>query len=165
VLLSTSQDSLSPRAEAMLYAADRADHVHNVIRPALARGAVVVTDRFMDSSLAYQGGGRALPMAEVRRLSVWATDGVRPDLTVLLDLDPRVGLARAGGTPDRMEAESLAFHERVRETFRQLAAHGRGRYVVVDATRPPEEVAAEVRTEVERRLGHALVPAREVAPA
>ena len=158
VLLSNAQDELAPRAEAMLYAADRADHVENVVRPALARGAVVITDRYVDSSLAYQGGGRALPMAEIRRLSRWATGGLRPDLTVLLDLDPAVGLARAGGNPDRMEAESLAFHERVRETFRELAHHGRSRYVVVDAARSPEDIAADVRVQVERRLGAALEP-------
>jgi dTMP kinase len=148
----------------MLYAADRADHVETVIRPALARGAVVVTDRYVDSSLAYQGGGRALPMAEVRRLSQWATCGIRPDLTVLLDLDPRIGLERAGSTPDRMEAESLAFHERVRTAFRELAHHGRSRYVVIDAARTPDDIARDVRAQVERRLGSALdapVPARE----
>ncbi|HWL38566.1 MAG TPA: dTMP kinase [Frankiaceae bacterium] len=164
VLLSPAHGELTPRAEAMLYAADRADHVETVIRPALARGAVVVTDRYVDSSLAYQGGGRALPMAEVRRLSQWATCGIRPDLTVLLDLDPRIGLERAGGKPDRMEAESLAFHERVRTAFRELAHHGRSRYVVIDASRSPEDIAADVRAQVERRLGSALdapVPQRE----
>ena len=167
LLLSPAQTALAPRAEAMLYAADRADHVENVVRPALARGAVVVTDRFVDSSLAYQGGGRDLPLAEVRKLSVWATCGIRPDLTILLDLDPAIGLARAGGRPDRMERESLEFHERVRAQFRQLAHEGRSRYVVVDAARTPEEVAAEIRTAVERRLGALLVPspAREPAPA
>ncbi|HVF05693.1 MAG TPA: dTMP kinase [Frankiaceae bacterium] len=157
VLLSPAQAALAPRAEAMLYAADRADHVENVIRPALDRGAVVVTDRFVDSSLAYQGGGRSLPMAELRRLSQWATSGIRPpDLTILLDLDPEVGLARAGGRPDRMERESLEFHERVRAAFRELAHHGRGRYVVIDASQPPDEVAAEVQRAVERRLGALL---------
>ena len=168
VLLSPAQTALAPRAEALLYAADRADHVENVIRPALARGAVVVTDRYVDSSLAYQGGGRDLPMAELRRMSQWATGGLVPDLTVLLDLDPAVGLARAGGKPDRMEAESLAFHERVRDAFRELAHHGRSRYVVVDAARPADEVAAEVRAQVERRLGpllDATEPRKEPAPA
>ncbi len=156
VLLSRSSADLSPRAEAMLYAADRADHVANVVRPALARGAVVVTDRYVDSSLAYQGAGRALRPTEIRRLSDWATEGLRPDLTVLLDLDPAVGLARAGGTPDRMEAESLVFHERVRTAFRELAHHGRSRYVVIDASQSPEEVAEAVRTAVERRLRDVL---------
>lgn len=165
VLLSRSHEGLSPRAEAMLYAADRADHVDNVIRPALARGAVVITDRYVDSSLAYQGGGRELPMAEVRRMSLWATCGIRPDLTILLDLDPEAGLARAGANPDRIESESLAFHRRVRETFRALATHGHSRYAVVDASRPPEEVAAEVRAQVERRLGAALEPRAEIREA
>ena len=165
VLLSKAQTSLSPLAEAMLYAADRADHVTNVVRPALSRGAIVVTDRYVDSSLAYQGGGRALPMAEVRRLSHWATDGLRPDLTILLDLDPRIGLERAGGEPDRMEAESLEFHDRVRETFRHLASHGRSRYVVIDASHAPEAIAADVRAQVERRLGAALDRVPDPVPA
>ena len=167
LLLSPAHHGLTSRAEAMLYAADRADHVENVVRPALARGAVVITDRYADSSLAYQGAGRDLPLAEVRRLSQWATCGIRPDLTILLDLDPAVGLARAGGTPDRMERESLEFHERVRSAFRHLAHEGRSRYVVVDASRPPDEVAAQVRAAVERRLGAVLStqPAREPAPA
>jgi dTMP kinase len=155
-LLARESEGLSPRAEAMLYAADRADHVDSVIRPALQRGAVVITDRYVDSSLAYQGGGRALSMDEVRRLSDWATGGIRPDVTVLLDLDPAVGLARAGGDPDRMEAESLAFHERVRAAFRELAGHGGARYVCCDATGPPDAVAAQVRAELERRLGGLL---------
>jgi dTMP kinase len=166
VLLSRDSHGLSPRAEAMLYAADRAQHVATVVRPALERGAVVVTDRFVDSSLAYQGGGRELSLEEVRELSRWATNGVRPDVTVLLDLDPAEGLARAGADPDRMESESLEFHERVRATFRALAHHHGGRYVVVDAAQPVEVVAARVREEVERRLGSLLVadPARrEVA--
>lgn len=160
VLLSPAHDGLSPRAEAMLYAADRADHVDNVIRPALQRGAVVVTDRYIDSSLAYQGGGRSLSMAEVAQLSHWATRGVRPDLTILLDLDAAEGLSRAGGRPDRMEAESLAFHERVRATFRELAHAGGSRYVVCDASAPVEEVAERIRHEVERRLGALLDAAR-----
>ena len=168
LLLSPAHRELSSRAEAMLYAADRADHVDNVVRPALERGAVVITDRFMDSSLAYQGGGRDLPLAELRRLSLWATCGIRPDLTILLDLDPAVGLARAGSAPDRMEAESLEFHERVRTVFRELAHQGRSHYVVIDASKPPEEVAEQVRVAVERRLGAVLVPppaTKEPAPA
>jgi dTMP kinase len=156
LLLSPAHSDLSPRAEAMLYAADRAHHVVNVIRPALERGAIVVTDRYVDSSLAYQAGGRELPMDEIRALSRWATGGIRPDLTLLLDLDPEVGLRRSGGTPDRIEAESLAFHERVRATFRALAAAGGSRYVVCDATLPAEEIAAKVRKEVEHRLGPLL---------
>jgi dTMP kinase len=168
VLLSRDSVGLSSRAEAMLYAADRAEHVAAVIRPALERGAIVVTDRFADSSLAYQGGGRELSMDEVRDLSRWATAGVRADVIVLLDLDPREGLRRAGGEPDRMESESLEFHERVRATFRALAHHHRSRYAVVDASLPVEEVAARVRHEVELRLGALLLPdsaRREAVPA
>ncbi len=156
VLLSRDHEGLSPRAEAMLYAADRAEHVDTVIRPALERGAVVITDRYVDSSLAYQGGGRALSMDEVRDLSEWATGGIRPDVTVLLDLEPAVGLARAGTDPDRIEAESLAFHERVRAVFRELASHSGSRYVVCDAARPAVVVAVEIRNELERRLGGLL---------
>jgi dTMP kinase len=162
VLLSRSTEGLSPRAEAMLYAADRADHVETVIRPALERGAIVVTDRYVDSSLAYQAGGRSLSMEEVRGLSHWATGGIRPDLTILLDLDPASGLARAGSVPDRMEAESLNFHERVRETFRTLAADGGARYLVCDATAPVDAIAERIRTEVERRLGALLDHRAEV---
>jgi dTMP kinase len=156
LLLSRDNADLSPRAEAMLYAADRAHHVAHLVRPALERGAIVVTDRFVDSSLAYQGGGRELPMDEVRSLSQWATGGIRPDLTVLLDLDPAEGLRRAGSDLDRIEGESLAFHERVRATFRALAAAGGARYLVLDAALPAEEIAAKVRKEVESRLGPLL---------
>jgi dTMP kinase len=162
-LLLDKDSELSPRAEAMLYAADRADHVDSVIRPALARGAVVVTDRYVDSSIAYQGGGRALSVDEVRNLSEWATGGIHPDLTILLDLDPAYGLARAGGEPDRMESESLEFHERVRATFRELAQARGARYVVCDATLPVEEVAKAVRFAVERRLGSRLLDHRHDA--
>ena len=166
VLLSRETEGLSPRAEAMLYAADRAQHVETVVRPALERGAIVITDRYVDSSLAYQGGGRELSMDEVRDLSRWATCGLRPDVTVVLDIDPREGLRRAGGEPDRLESESIEFHERVRTTFRALAHHRSGRYAVVDASQPVDVVAARVREEVERRLGSLLLPEplrREVA--
>jgi dTMP kinase len=134
----------SPRAEALLFAADRAQHVDTVIRPALHRGEVVISDRYVDSSLAYQGAGRALDPAEVARVSRWATGELRPHVTVLLDLPPEEGLRRAG-SPDRLEAEPLDFHERVREQFLQLARRSGARHLVVDATRPPDEVAAQVR--------------------
>ncbi|MGI8538153.1 MAG: dTMP kinase [Mycobacteriales bacterium] len=151
---------LAPRAEALLYAADRAQHVAEVIRPALERGAVVVTDRYVDSSLAYQGAGRELELDEVARLSRWATEGLRPDLVVLLDIDPAVGLARAGDEPDRIEAESLAFHSRVREGFVELAESDPDRYLVVPADQPVGVVQEAVRDRVT-----ALVPAPELAPA
>ncbi|HET6908240.1 MAG TPA: dTMP kinase [Mycobacteriales bacterium] len=134
VLLDRSNTDMSARTEAMLYAADRAQHVNEVIRPALERGAIVVTDRYVDSSLAYQGAGRALDPHEVRRLSRWASDGLSPDLTVLLDVAPGVGLARVTGPGDRLEAEAVAFHERVRESFLDLARRGRDHYLVIDVT-------------------------------
>ncbi|HEX6500409.1 MAG TPA: dTMP kinase [Micromonosporaceae bacterium] len=147
---------LTPRAEALLYAADRAHHVASVVRPALASGGVVISDRYVDSSLAYQGAGRTLPVDEVSWLSSWATGGLKPDLVVLLDIDPAVGLRRAaarGGGHDRLESESMAFHERVRYAFLDLAANDPGRYLVVDATQPTETIAATVAERVSRLLG------------
>ncbi|MFI5839649.1 dTMP kinase [Catenuloplanes sp. NPDC051500] len=143
----------SPRAEALLYAADRAHHVATVVRPALARGEVVISDRYIDSSLAYQGAGRTLPVEEISWLSSWATGGLKPDLVVLLDVDPQVGLARAvgrGDGTDRLESEALAFHERVRYAFLDLAAADPRRYLVLDASHPPDELAGDV---VARVLG------------
>lgn len=144
LLLDAETVGLAPRAEALLYAADRAQHVATIVVPALERGAVVLSDRYVDSSLAYQGAGRALPVEEVAMLSRWATQGLRPDLTVLLDVDPVVGLARAGGRPDRIEAESLAFHRAVRAGFLALAAAGPDRYLVVSAELPAVQVHAAV---------------------
>jgi len=150
IVLDHAHAALSARAEALLYAADRAQHVHEVVRPALTAGQVVITDRFIDSSLAYQGAGRPIPLDDVRRLSAWATEGLRPHLTVLLDLPPEEGLARARGraAADRLESESLDFHQRVRETFLALAAADAERYLVLDARRSPEELAAEIRARV-----------------
>ncbi len=152
VLLDRDSVGLSPQAEALLYAADRAQHVSEVIRPALARGAVVVTDRYVDSSLAYQGAGRSLAEAEVRRLSAWATGGLMPDLTIVLDLAPEVGLQRRGGPGDRLEDESLAFHHRVRAMFLQLAAHHRDRYLVIDATESSDRIHVAVAKRLEPLL-------------
>ncbi len=139
-LLLDPATTLDARTEALLYAADRAEHVATVIRPALRRGDVVVTDRYVASSLAYQGAGRALGDAEVVRLSDWATEGLTPDVTVLLDVDPARGLERAaarvhglGTGLDRLEGESLAFHHRVRTRFVELAAAQTDRWVVIDA--------------------------------
>jgi dTMP kinase len=142
--------SVSPRAEALLYAADRAHHVATVVRPALSRGAVVISDRYVDSSLAYQGAGRTLPVEEVSWLSSWATGGLKPDLVVLLDVDPTVGLGRVAerGTADRLEAESVSFHERVRYAFLDLAANDPKRYLVLDGTRPASELTAAVAERV-----------------
>jgi dTMP kinase len=154
--------TLTPRAEALLYAADRAHHVAALVRPALARGAVVVSDRYVDSSLAYQGAGRTLPVDEVSWLSSWATGGLKPDLTVLLDVEPQVGLARAGARgagADRLESESDAFHERVRYAFLDLATADSGRYLVLDANRSPESIAAVVA----ERIAELLPPPPEPA--
>jgi dTMP kinase len=162
ILLDTRTTGLSDRAEALLYAADRAQHVAEVIEPALRRGAVVVTDRYVDSSLAYQGGGRDLPAGSVARLSAWATGGLLPDLTVVLDVEPAVGLSRLTGRADRIESETLEFHERVRATFLDLARQAPARFLVVDAGRPPAEIHDTVREEVARRLASIGVTGRAV---
>ena len=143
---------VSPRAEALLYAADRAHHVETVVRPALAAGKVVLSDRYIDSTLAYQGAGRGLTVADARIITDWATDGLLPDLTVLLDLDPRTGLARASARSslDRLESAAMTFHDAVRAGFLALAAESPERYLVLDATLDPEELCA--------RIAAALVP-------
>lgn len=138
-------EDLHPRTEALLYAADRAHHVASLVRPALARGAVVLTDRYLDSSVAYQGTGRGLGADEVERLSLWAVEDLLPDLTVLLDLDPAVGLTRLTGDPDRLESAGAEFHRRTREAFLARAAADPGRWVVLDASQPADVVAAQVR--------------------
>jgi dTMP kinase len=138
---------VAARAEALLYAADRAQHVETVVRPALRRGDVVVQDRYLDSSVAYQGAGRVLDAGEVRRLSLWAVEGLLPDLTVLIDLDPRVGRQRRAGRTayDRLEAEHDDFHDRVRAAFLALAADEPDRFLVVDGALPVDEVQAAIR--------------------
>jgi dTMP kinase len=145
---------VTPRAEALLYAADRAHHVDTVIRPALGAGRIVLTDRYIDSTLAYQGAGRGLTVTETRVVTAWATDGLLPDLTVVLDLDPRVGLQRAGARAslDRLEAASPAFHEAVRAGFLELAREAPDRYLVVDAAAAPDIVAGLVQDELAARL-------------
>ncbi|GAA0524255.1 dTMP kinase [Paractinoplanes ferrugineus] len=158
-------DAPAPRAEALLYAADRAHHVATLVRPALARGAVVISDRYVDSSLAYQGAGRTLPVAEISWLSSWATGGLKPDLVVLLDVDPGVGLSRVdsrGQGQDRLESESRAFHERVRYAFLDLAAADPKRYLVLDAGRPADEISEAV---LARLSGGLLSGAPHPAPA
>ncbi|KJL23585.1 Thymidylate kinase [Microbacterium azadirachtae] len=146
---------IAPRAEALLYAADRAHHVATVVRPALERGAVVVQDRYLDSSVAYQGAGRVLDADQVRELSLWAAEGALPDLTVLLDLDPadaRRRLDSADKPFDRLEAEREEFHQRVREAYLGLAAAEPGRFLVVDAAQDPERIAEAVRARIAAML-------------
>jgi dTMP kinase len=153
-ILLEAQEEVAPRAEALLFAADRAHHVETVIRTALDAGGVVLTDRYVDSSLAYQGAGRALAVEDVRRMSRWATGGLLPDLTILLDIDPAIGLARAKhrSAHDRLERESLEFHHRVRQGFRALAEAEASRYLTLDATQPPDQLAAVITAAVVDRL-------------
>jgi dTMP kinase len=147
-LLLDPQLELDPRAEALLFAAARAELVERVIRPALERGAVVLCDRYLDSSLAYQGGARGLGRGPVEDVNRFATGGLLPDLVLLLDLDPATGLGRRARDPDRIEAQALDFHRRVRDAFRDLAAADPERFCVVDASAPVPEVAAQVRAAV-----------------
>ena len=148
LLLDTAHAGLSPRAEALMYAADRAEHVQSVIIPALERGAIVVTDRYVDSSLAYQGGGRQLPVDEIAELNAWATNGLVPDLTILLDLSPATGLGRRVSSADRLESEPVEFHQRVRSAFRSRAEADPARYLVLDAARPEAEVSRDIQVRV-----------------
>jgi dTMP kinase len=144
IVLDPATGDISARTETLLYAADKAEHVERVVLPALQRGAVVVTDRYVDSTIAYQGGGRDLSPEEVETIARWATRGVRPDLTVLLDLPPGDGLTRFTGR-DRIEAESADFHERVRARFLRLAAADPDHYLVVDARLSPDDIEERVR--------------------
>jgi len=141
-------DHVDPRTEALLYATDRAHHVASLVRPALERGAVVVTDRYLDSSVAYQGSGRDLGADEVEALSMWATQGLLPALTVLLDLDPVVGRSRLTGDLDRLESAGDEFHARTRQAFLDRAAADEGRWLVLDATAPADQLAAAIRGRV-----------------
>ncbi|WP_449342137.1 dTMP kinase, partial [Streptomyces aurantiogriseus] len=165
ILLDVSSAGLSHRAEALLYAADRAEHVDTVVRPALERGAVVITDRYIDSSVAYQGAGRDLSPTEIARISRWATNGLVPHLTVLLDVSPETARERFTEAPDRLESEPAEFHTRVRSGFLTLAAADPGRYLVVDAGQEPEAVTAVVRHRLDRMLplSEAEIKAQEEA--
>jgi len=140
-------DHVAPRAEALLYAADRAHHIHTIVRPALERGTVVIQDRYLDSSIVYQGGARGLG-DEVERISMWATEGLLPDLTIVLDMAPVA--SRLERTLDRVERETAEHAEQIRQGFLTLAARDPGRYAVIDAARPIAEVAAEVQAVVEK---------------
>ncbi|MFI5066775.1 MAG: dTMP kinase, partial [Streptosporangiales bacterium] len=161
VLLDTAHTGLSARAETLLYAADRAEHVSSVIRPALERGSVVVTDRYVDSSLAYQGAGRNLPAAEVAGLNDWATGGLVPELTVLLDMPPAAGLGRRARSADRLEAEPIDFHERVRAGFLSLVRAQPERYLVLDASQPADEVSRQIQERVREILPDPVPPLAE----
>ena len=155
LLLDTSHTGMSPRAEALMYAADRAEHVASVIAPALARGAIVITDRYVDSMLAYQGAGRALVLDEVEQVARWATHDLRPHLTVVLDLEPEHGLGRFEER-DRIEGESLEFHQRVREGYLRMAKGDPDHYLVLDARGDLEEITAQVRAAVTPLLAQAV---------
>jgi dTMP kinase len=154
IVLDPATGDISHRTEALLYAADKAEHVERVVVPALARGAVVVTDRYVDSTLAYQGAGRDLADLEVERVARWATGDLRPHLTVLLDVPPQQGLTRFAER-DRIEGQPEDFHERVRERFLQLATAVPERYLVLDARRPVADLTDAVLVRLRPLLGSA----------
>ena len=147
LVLDVAHAGLDARAEALLFAAARAEHVSALIRPALERGATVICDRYIDSSVAYQGLGRELGADQIRELSAWATENLVADLTIVLDIDPVVGLARAGqvsDAPDRMEPEALSFHQMVRAAFLNAAAANPATYAVIDATASPADIHTQI---------------------
>jgi dTMP kinase len=157
VLVLHSREHIAPRAEALLYAADRAHNVATVVRPALERGDVVLQDRYFDSSVAYQGAGRALEAGDIKRISMRAADDLVPDLTVLLDLDEESAAKRlvAQNKPfDRFESERAEFHARVRQAFLELADSEPDRFIVLDATLPPETIAQTIARRVSDLLGN-----------
>ena len=155
IVLDPATGSLSHRTEALLYAADKAEHVDTVVQPALDRGEIVITDRYVDSTLAYQGAGRSLEVAEVEQVARWATHDLRPHLTVVLDVAPEQGLGRFEGR-DRIEGESLEFHHRVRAAFVAMAEADPDHYLVVDARRPVAEIAELVLDRVTPLLDRAV---------
>jgi dTMP kinase len=163
LLLDTAHTGMSPHAEALMYAADRAEHVASVIAPALGRGAIVITDRYVDSSLAYQGAGRSLPVEDIARFNWWATGGRVPDLTILLDMDPIAGLSRRTRSADRLEAEPADFHQRVRAGFQALARAEPGRYLVLDADRPAEEITRDIQHRIRGMLPDPVPSVAEAA--
>ncbi len=163
LLLDTAHAGMSPHAEALMYAADRAEHVASVIAPALDRGAIVITDRYVDSSLAYQGAGRKLQVQDIAAFNWWATGGRTPDLTILLDMDPVAGLQRRVRSADRLEAEPAEFHHRVRAGFRELAAAEPERYLVLDADRPPAEITREIEDRIRGMLPDPVPAAAEAS--
>ncbi|QWF22742.1 dTMP kinase [Nocardioides sp. LMS-CY] len=155
IVLSPETGEISDRTEALLYAADKAEHVDTVVQPALDRGAVVITDRYVDSMLAYQGAGRALDLGEVEEVARWATHDLRPHLTVVLDLEPEHGLGRFEER-DRIEGESLEFHQRVRAGYLRMAAADPAHYLVLDARADVDEITAQVRAAIAPLLRQAV---------
>ena len=151
LILDPENLELCDRAEALLYAASRAEHVHHVVRPALERGEIVVSDRYMDSSIIYQGLGRGLGRDEVRNLNLWATDGLLPDLTIVLDVPAGFGLERVG-TPDRLELAPREMHERIRDYYLAMAASDPGHYIVINARQDIDAIAAVVADHVDELL-------------
>ena len=148
-----SDVAISPRAEALLYAVDKAQHVAEVVRPALEAGMVVVCDRYVDSTIAYQGAGRALHLEEVSHIAWWAVSDLVPDLTVLMDVPVQQGLDRKDQM-DRIESAGMEFHERVRDYFLDLASTGPGKYLVVNGRDPKDEVTAQIREAVSSVIAH-----------
>ena len=154
-LLLHRKGEVSIRSEALLYAADRAHHVASVIRPALAKGQIVISDRFLDSSVAYQGAGRELDLTEVRDLSLWAVDNLLPDLTVLLDLDAAAASIRRGKTgaePDRLERETITFFEAARNSYLELAKKEPNRFHIVDASQDPDSIWKQIQPRLDALL-------------
>jgi len=154
VLLDPANAGLDDRAEALLFAAARGDHAARVIKPGLERGDIVISDRYLDSSVAYQGVARGLGAERVAELSLWATVGLVPDLTIVLDVDPALGLARVVG-PDRLESEPIEWHARVRQAFLDIATEHPDRYLVLDGSRPAEDLAVEIAVAVSALVGDA----------
>jgi dTMP kinase len=151
ILLDPASAAMDPRTEALLYAADRAQHAAELIRPALAEGRVVISDRYVDSSLAYQGLARGLGVERILDLSMWATGDLLPDLVILLDVSPELGRSRSGAT-DRIEQEGEAFHRRVADAYWALARTYPDRFAVIDASAPPVAIEGEIRRHVKGRL-------------
>jgi len=156
VILDKANTALDPRAEALLYAASRRQHLVEKVWPALKEGKIVICDRFVDSSLAYQGGARGLGVNRVLKINLFATEGCFPNLTLLFDIDPKQGLARISRTAsrevNRLDLEKMAFHRKVRRTFLRLAKRYPDRYVIIDASRPLDDVIAETETIIRRAL-------------
>lgn len=143
VVLDVANLGLNERAEALLFAASRAEHVASTIRPALEHGTIVISDRYMDSSIAYQGIARGLGLEHIRELNLWATDNLVPDLTIILDVDAEHGLNRVED-PNRIEEETTEFHSVVRAAFLELAKRDPDRYLIVSANQPAEEIAETI---------------------